>query len=74
MRWVAYAPDDFRPRKNTSKARRSAVFSEAWVQPEGFAAFVRRALRGEHQALLREYAAQLRAHPAPHVHQKELPF
>mmetsp|Transcript_24159 Transcript_24159/g.48328 ORF Transcript_24159/g.48328 Transcript_24159/m.48328 type:complete len:104 (+) Transcript_24159:1659-1970(+) len=64
VRWVPYAPDDFRPKMNASKTRRAAIFTEAWVPPKEFAAVVRRALRfEEHPALLKEYAARLRAHP-----------
>mmetsp|Transcript_24158 Transcript_24158/g.48326 ORF Transcript_24158/g.48326 Transcript_24158/m.48326 type:complete len:84 (+) Transcript_24158:1659-1910(+) len=36
VRWVPYAPDDFRPKMNASKTRRAAIFTEAWVPPKVF--------------------------------------
>ena len=74
VRWVGYAPDGFRPYLNASKAEKDAVFNQAPVVPHEFAAFMRRILRDEHHTLLREYAAQLRSHPARHVRQTDVPY
>lgn len=78
VRWVAYAPDHFRPRNRTNadqrKWQKSPFFTEASVPPLKFATVVKRVLRGEHDALLDEYAAKLHTYSAPRVRQSDVPY